>query len=233
MEISSNGYINFLQGTFETTLSSTACKITKHFASKVVKCLAFCWVFQQVILTTYISPIIVLTPFFHSFWTIENMVKTNAEKQKEYREWVKAKQNSDYLKKDRKRKKVNKELLKKSPVQYREYKWKDRERKAAKKAAEQSLNLSTNSTPKKFSKQALGKAKHRASKHLPWSPEKRKQVITHLLQNLSPSSKADEYKKVHLTSTLSNQGRPSVSDTVKDKMVLFLKQPDISYCNPR
>ena len=68
-------------------------------------------------------------------------------------------------------------LLKKSPVQYQEYKWKDCDRKAAKKAAEQSLNLSTNSTPKKFSKQALGKAKRRASKHLARSPEKRKQVI--------------------------------------------------------
>ena len=32
------------------------------------------------------------------------MVKTNAEKQKEYRERVEAKQNSDYLKKDRERK---------------------------------------------------------------------------------------------------------------------------------
>ena len=95
------------------------------------------------------------------------MVKTNAEKQIEYREQVKAKQNSDYLKKDRERKRAKRELLKKSPAQYQEYKSQDHERKAVKKAAEQSLNSSTNSTPKKFSKQALGKAKHRASKHLP------------------------------------------------------------------
>ena len=40
----------------------------------------------------------------------------------------------------------------KSPAQYEEYKWKDHERKAAMKAAEQCLNSSTNSTPKKFSK---------------------------------------------------------------------------------
>ena len=163
---------------------------------------------------------------------IKNTGKTNAEKQKEYREQVKAKQNSDYLKKDRKTKKVKKVLLRKSPVQYQEYKWKDLHRKAAKKATEQSLNLSTNSIPKKFSKQALGKAKHRASKHLPQSPEKRKQAITQLLQSLSLSSKADVYKKARLTSTPSNQGRPSVSDTVKDKLLSFLKQPDISYCNP-
>ena len=44
------------------------------------------------------------------------MVKTNPEKQKEYREQVKAKQNSDCLKKDRERKKRKRELLKKSPA---------------------------------------------------------------------------------------------------------------------
>ena len=82
------------------------------------------------------------------------MVKTNAEKQKEYREQVKAKQNSDYLKKDRERKTAKGELLKKSPAHYQQYKQKDRERKAAKKAAEESLNSSTNSIPKKFSKEA-------------------------------------------------------------------------------
>ena len=35
---------------------------------------------------------------------MENMVKTNAEKQKEYRERIKVKQNSDYLKKTGKEK---------------------------------------------------------------------------------------------------------------------------------
>ena len=69
------------------------------------------------------------------------------------------------------------------------------------------------------------------SKHLPQSPEKRKQVITHLLQSLPPSSKADRYKKAWLTRTPSNRGRSSVSDTVKDKLLSFLKQPDILYCN--
>ena len=50
------------------------------------------------------------------------MVKTNAEKQKEYRERVKATQNSDYLKKDKERIRAKRELLKKSPAQYQEYK---------------------------------------------------------------------------------------------------------------
>ena len=58
------------------------------------------------------------------------MVKTNAEKQKEYIERVKAK-NSDLAKK-RQGKKKSKELLKKFPAQHKR---KDRERKAAKKAA--------------------------------------------------------------------------------------------------
>ena len=72
------------------------------------------------------------------------------------------------LKKDRERKRAKRELLKKSPSQHQEYKRKDHERKAAKKAAEQSFNSSTNSAPKKFSKQALGKAKHRAGFRQTW-----------------------------------------------------------------
>ena len=56
--------------------------------------------------------------------------------------------------------------MKKSPAQYQEYKQEERERMAAKKAAEQSLNSSTNSTLKKFGKQALGKGKKRARKDL-------------------------------------------------------------------
>ena len=133
------------------------------------------------------------------------MVKTNAEKQKDYREQVKTKKKKFWLPKKRQRKKrAERELLKKSSAQYHEYKRKDRERKAAKKAAKQSFTSSTDSTPKKFSKQARGKAKHRTSKHLPWRPEKRKQIITHLLQSLSPSSKSDVYKKAWLASTPSN-----------------------------
>ena len=42
----------------------------------------------------------------------------------------------------RERKRAKRELLKKSSGQYQEYKQKDCERKAAKKAAEQSLNSS-------------------------------------------------------------------------------------------
>ena len=73
---------------------------------------------------------------------------------------------------------------------------------------------------------------NRASKCLTQNPEKRKQGISHLLQSPSPSSKSDVYKKAWVTSTPSNRGRSSVSDTVKDKLLSFLKQPDIPYCNP-
>ena len=52
--------------------------------------------------------------------------------------------------------------MKKSSAQYQEYKQNDVTEKLLRK--QQSLNSSTNSTPKIFSKQALGKAKHRASK---------------------------------------------------------------------
>ena len=61
------------------------------------------------------------------------MAKTSAQRQKEYRERLKAKENSDSLKKDRERKKAKWDMLKNSPAQYNEYKKGDRERKAAKK----------------------------------------------------------------------------------------------------
>ena len=67
------------------------------------------------------------------------MAKTNAKKQREYTERVKAKQNSDYLKKDSERKRAKRELLKKSPAQYQEYTQKECEKKAVKKTAEQFL----------------------------------------------------------------------------------------------
>ena len=72
------------------------------------------------------------------------------------------------------------------------------------KAAEQCLNSSTNSTPKKFSKH-LEKQNTEPTNTLSRSPGKRKQVVTHLLQNFSPSSKSDEYKKTWLTCTPSNR----------------------------
>ena len=67
------------------------------------------------------------------------MAKTNAEKQREYTEQVKVKQNSDYLKKDRERKPAQRELLKKPLAKYQEYTQKECEKKAVKKTAEQSL----------------------------------------------------------------------------------------------
>ena len=39
------------------------------------------------------------------------------------------------------------------------------------------------------------------------------------------------YKKDRLTSTPSNHERPSVADTIKDKLLSFLKEAEISYCN--
>ena len=53
-----------------------------------------------------------------------------------------------------------------------------------------------------------------------------------MLQSPSASSKSEVYRKIWHTSTPSNQGRPSVFDTVKEKLLTFLKQPHISYCNP-
>ena len=82
----------------------------------------------------------------------------------------------------------------------------DRERKAAKKVLAvkptlESFNSLTCSTPNSYTKQAFGKAKSRANKHLPKSPAKRKQVISYLLQTFSPASKSDVYNAARLTCT--------------------------------
>ena len=72
----------------------------------------------------------------------------------------------------------------------------------------------------------------RANKHLSKSPVKRKQVISYLLQTLSPASKSDVCNAARLTCIPTDLGRPPVSNDIKDKVLSFLKKPGISYCNP-
>ena len=82
----------------------------------------------------------------------------------------------------------------------------DRERKTSKKVlaekpTPESFNSSTCSAPNSYSKQAFGKAKNTAKKHLHKSPAKRKQVLSYLLQTLSPTSKSDVYNATRLICT--------------------------------
>ena len=105
---------------------------------------------------------------------------------KEYREHLKAKENPECLKKDRERKKAKRDMLKNSQAQYNEYK-KNRQKT---ESCQESVNWETNtwityssacSAPNSHSKQAFGKAKNRANKHLPNRPAKINQVISYLL----------------------------------------------------
>ena len=60
--------------------------------------------------------------------------KTNAQKQKEYKECLRAKENSDYvIKKDKEGKEAKRDMLENSPAQYNEYKKKTEKGKLQRK----------------------------------------------------------------------------------------------------
>ena len=102
----------------------------------------------------------------------------------------------------------------------------------AEKPTPESFNSSTGSTPNSYSKKAFGKAKSRENNNFPKCPAKIKQVIYYLLQTLSSARKTDVCNATRLTCTPTDWGRPTVSHDMKDKVLSFLKEPDISYCIP-
>ena len=81
------------------------------------------------------------------------------------------------------------------------------------------------------SKQALGKATARATRALPKSPQKKAQILSHLVSHMSPNTKAKVFssdrKKISLA-----LGRPVISVEFKERVIHFLERPHISYCKP-
>ena len=123
------------------------------------------------------------------------MAKTAAQKQKEYRDRLKTKDNTGYLKKEKKRKKDKLNLLKMATnvVQYKDFLRNDRDRKASKNkenCAEGGGEGGGNSSGlESFStRQSYGKSLARAKRSLPNSPSRKKIVIASLVQVMSPSS---------------------------------------------
>ena len=98
-------------------------------------------------------------------------------------------------------------------------------------------NESTNSspitsTPQNFkNNQSFGKATARAARNLPQSPRKKAAVISHLVSNLSPSSKTNVFESARKKLT-SYMGRPTIPEETRKALVSFLERPDLPYCKP-
>ena len=126
-------------------------------------------------------------------------------------------------------------------TKYEDYKAKDRMRKRKQKksvtaTSTSAVSSSSHSSPLAISssfssKQALGKATARATRALPKSPQKKAQILTHLVSHLSPNTKAKVFcsarKKISL-----ELGHPVISAEFKERVIHFLERPDISYCKP-
>ena len=145
-----------------------------------------------------------------------------------------------YLKPDRDRKRIQREALKKT-TKHEAYTAKDRMRKRKQKKSVTATSTSAVSSPSHSSpfatsssfssKQALGKATVRATRALPRSPQKKAEILSHLVSHLSPNTKAKVFcsarKKISL-----ELGYPVISAEFKERVIHFLDRPDISYCKP-
>ena len=144
------------------------------------------------------------------------------------------------LKQDRDRKRIQREALKKT-TKYEDYKAKDRMRKRKQKKSVTATSTSAMSSPSHSSplarsssfssKQTLGKATARATRALPKSPQKKAQILSHLVSHLSPNTKANVFssdrKKISLV-----LGHPVISVEFKERVIHFLERPHISHCKP-
>ena len=168
------------------------------------------------------------------------MGKSHAQRQKEYRERLKEQNPEMYLKQDQDRKRIQRDALRKT-TKYKAYKAKDRMQKRKQKKSVTATSASAVSSPSHSSplaisssfssKQLLGKATARATRTLPKSPQKKAQILLHLVSHLSPSTKAKVFcsarKKISL-----ELGHPVISAEFKERVIHFLELPDVSYCKP-
>ena len=145
-----------------------------------------------------------------------------------------------YLKQDRDRKRIQTEALKKT-TKYEDYKAKDRMRKRKQKKLVTATSTSAMSSPSHSSplaissyfcsKQVLGKATARATTTLPKSPQKKAQILSHLISHLSPNTKAKVFSSARKKISLEH-GSPVISAEFKERVIHFLERPYISFCKP-
>ena len=128
----------------------------------------------------------------------------------------------------------------KKTTKYEDYKAKDRMKKRKKKSvtanSTSAMSSPSHSSPlaitSSFSrKQALGKATARATRALPKSPQKKAQILLHLVSHLSPNTKAKVFSSARKKISL-ELGHPVISAEFKERVIHFLERPDISYCKP-
>ena len=127
----------------------------------------------------------------------------------------------------------------KKTTKYEDYKTKDRMRKRKQKksvtaTSTSAVSFSSHSSPLAISssfssKQVLGKATARATRALPKSPQKKAQILSHLVSCLSPNTKAKVFCSSRMKISL-ELGHPVISAELKERVIHFLERPDISYC---
>ena len=128
----------------------------------------------------------------------------------------------------------------KKTTKYEDYKAKDRMKKRKKKSvtanSTSAMSSPSHSSPlaitSSFSrKQALGKATARATRALPKSPQKKAQILLHLVSHLSSNTKAKVFSSARTKISL-ELGHPVISAEFKERVIHFMERPDISYCKP-
>ena len=168
------------------------------------------------------------------------MRTSHAQCQREYRERLKEKNHEMYLKQNWDRKRIKREALKKT-TKYEDYKAKIRMRKRKQKKSVTATSISAMSSPSHSSplaisscfssKHVLGKATARATRALLKGPQKKAQILSHLVWHLSSNTKAKVFSSAGKKTSL-ELGRPVISAKFKERVIHFLERPDISYCKP-
>ena len=80
------------------------------------------------------------------------------------------------------------------------------------------------------SKQALGKATARATRALAKSPQKKAQILLHLVSHLSPNTKAKVFSSARKKISL-ELGRPVISAEFKERVIHFLEKCLTMFCS--
>ena len=111
--------------------------------------------------------------------------------------------------------------------------WKKEKKKSVTANSTSAMSSPSHSSPlaitSSFSrKQALGKATARATRALPKSPQKKAQILSHLVSHLSPNTKAKLFSSARKKISL-GLGCPVISAEFKERVIHFLERPDISY----
>ena len=162
-------------------------------------------------------------------------MKPNSLSAKEYRQKQKAKDPAEWKRKERLRKAAQRAKIKQDPVHYKKVLEKDRLRKSKSKAvSHEERHRGSDLAETSFgSNQAKGKSVKRASEALPQSTPKKVEVLSTLVEKLTPNSKQRIFNNVRRQMTSSTTGRPkSLTEEQNTWILEFLMQPNISYTCP-